>query len=64
MKKIMLLCVAVGCACGEVFAERPGKWVRYVEATGSQLVDAGIAAQGTYTTIPVVRPDGYRILDE
>ncbi|MBQ3288148.1 MAG: hypothetical protein IJH50_01895 [Kiritimatiellae bacterium] len=42
----MLLAVALGWAVsgvtGTAFAEQPDKWVRYVEATGSQYVDTGI----------------------
>ena len=37
--------LAVACAisvAGATFAEQPDKWVRYVEATGSQYVDTGI----------------------
>ena len=42
----MLLAVTLGWAVsgvtGTAFAEQPDKWVRYVEATGSQYVDTGI----------------------
>ena len=28
-----------------LFGEQPDKWVRYVEATGSQYVDTGVQAR-------------------
>ena len=40
--------LAVTCAisiAGAAFAEQPDKWVRYVEATGSQYVDTGITGR-------------------
>ena len=39
---------AVCAAAATAFAEEPDKWVRYVEATGSQFVDTGIV--GRYGT--------------
>ena len=45
-KSVVMLTVALGWAAagftGTAFAEQPDKWVRYVEATGSQYVDTGI----------------------
>ena len=35
---VLFMAVSVGTA----FGEQPDKWVRYVEATGSQYVDTGI----------------------
>ena len=32
-------------SAGTAFGERPDKWVRYVEATGSQYVDTGITGR-------------------
>ena len=32
-------------SAGMVFGEQPDKWVRYVEATGSQYVDTGVQAR-------------------
>ena len=40
MKRIVTLAVAA--LTGAAFAEKPDKWVSYVEATGSQYVDTGI----------------------
>ena len=40
MKRIVILAVAA--LTGAAFAEKPDKWVSYVEATGSQYVDTGI----------------------
>ena len=49
MKKcVVMLAAALGWAAagitGTAFAEQPDKWVRYVEATGSQYVDTGVQA--------------------
>ena len=45
-KSVVMLAAALGWAAagvtGTAFAEQPDKWVRYVEATGSQYVDTGI----------------------
>ena len=38
---VLLMAASVGTA----FGEHPDKWVRYVEATGSQYVDTGVQAR-------------------
>ena len=38
---VLFMAVSVGTA----FGEQPDKWVRYVEATGSQYVDTGVQAR-------------------
>ena len=41
-RKLILATWIAGVFTGAAFAEQPDKWVRYVEATGSQYVDTGI----------------------
>ena len=44
MKKLLIIGAAAVAAYLTAFGEQPDKWVRYVEATGSQYVDTGVQA--------------------
>ena len=44
-RKLVLATGIAGVFTGAAFAEQPDKWVRYVEATGSQYVDTGVQAR-------------------
>ena len=44
-KKLIMAALMLAAFICTAFAEQPDKWVRYVEATGSQYVDTGVQAR-------------------